>query len=103
METSMAVVGVLPRLFQWIFLILALMFTAAALVIAAVILVNPHPPAGLDLGPAQVNLMGQPATVALRAMGVDSDFLVTAFQGNVAVSVENADGLVEVFKHYGLP
>ena len=36
-------------------------------------------------------------------MGVDSDFLVTAFQGNVAVSVENADGLVEVFKHYGLP
>ena len=93
----MAVVGLLPRLFQWIFLILALMFTAAALVIAVVILVNPHPPAGLDLGPAQINLMGQPTTVALRAMGVDSDFLVTAFQGNVAVSVENADGLVEVF------
>ena len=79
------------------------MFTAAALVIAVVILVNPHPPAGLDLGPAQINLMGQPTTVALRAMGVNFDFLVTAFQGNVAVSVENADGLVEVFKHYGLP
>ena len=99
----MAVVGLLPRLFQWIFLILALVFTAAVLVIAVVMLVNPHPPAGLNLGPAQINLMGQPATVALRAMGVDSDFLVTAFQGNVTVSVESTDGLVEVFKHYGLP
>ena len=100
----MTAVGlILPRIFRWTFLILAVAFAAAALVVALVMLVNPHPPAGVNVGPADVDLMGQPATVALRAMGVNSDFLATAFQGNVTISVEKANGLVDVFKHYGLP
>ena len=46
----MAVVGLLPRLFQWIFLILALMFTAAALVHSFVGILVVTPPAGARSG-----------------------------------------------------
>lgn len=94
---------ILPRIFRWTFLVLVVVFAAAALIVALAMLVSPHPSAGLNLGPANINLMGQPATVALRAMGVNSDFLATAFQGNVTISVEKANGLVQVFRHYGLP
>jgi hypothetical protein len=47
--------------------------------------------------------MGQPGTVALRAAGGDADFTATAFNGDISVAIARASGLVEIFKHYGLP
>jgi hypothetical protein len=98
-----SVSSILPRIFRWVFLVLAILFALAALVVAIVMLANPHMPAGARLGPAQFTLAGQPGTIALRSTGTDSDFLGTAFGGNVSVAVEKAGGLVELFKHYGLP
>lgn len=99
----MTSVSLLPRIFRWVFLVLAALFAVAALVIGIMILVNPHMPPGAHLGPASVDLAGQSGTVALRAAGADSDFLATAFGGNLTLAVEKANGLVELLKHYGLP
>jgi hypothetical protein len=100
----MASVGsILPRIFHWVFLVLVLIFVVAAWVVAAVMIVNPHMPHGAHLGPAQFTLAGQPGTVALLSAGNESNFLATAFGGNISVAVEKAGGLVELFKHYGLP
>ena len=99
----MASVGILPRIFQWVFLVLAMVFVAAAVIVGIVMLVDPHVPAGAHFGPIQVELGGQQGTVLLRASGNDSDFLATAFGSNVSVAIEKAGGLVEVLKHYGLP
>ena len=99
----MSSVSILPRIFHWVFLILAVAFALAAVVTGVVMLVNPHMPAGAHLGPAQVVLNGQPGTVMLRATGSDSDFLATALGGNVSLRVGQAGGLVELLKHYGLP
>jgi hypothetical protein len=94
---------ILPRIFHWVFLVLAILFAWVAVVVAIVMLANPHMPAGAHLGPAQFTLAGQPGTIALRSTGTDSDFLGTAFGGNVSVAVEKAGGLVKLLKHYGLP
>lgn len=99
----MASVSILPRIFHWIFLVLAVLFALAAVIVTIVMLASPHLPAGAHLGPAQLDLAGQPGTVALDASGGDSNFLGTAFGGNVRVAVEKAGGLFELVKHYGLP
>ena len=98
-----SVSSLLPRIFHWVFLVLVLVFVVAAWVVGFVMVVNPHMPAGSHLGPAEFHLAGQQATVVLRSTGTDSDFLGTAFGGNISVAVEKAGGLLEVFKHYGLP
>src|SRR6185295_15390855 len=46
---------------------------------------------------------GQAGTVALNATANDSDFTVTALRGNIVLFVEQAGGLIEVAKRYGLP
>jgi hypothetical protein len=99
----MVPVSVLPRIFHWVFLALALIFAFAATVVGLVMLVSPHIPRGAHLGPEQIHLAGQPGMVVLRAIGDDSNFLVTAFSGNVSLSVEKAGGLVALLEHYGLP
>ena len=99
----MASVSILPRIFQWVFLILAMAFALAAVLVGILMLVNPHMPAGAHMGPAQVDLGGQAGTVLLQATGGDSDFLATAFGGNVSLVVGKASGLVELLKQYGLP
>jgi hypothetical protein len=99
----MASVSILPRIFQWVFLVLAVAFALAAVMVGVVMLVNPHMPPGAHLGPAQLELAGQPGTVVLRSTGTNSDFLGTAFGGSVSLTVEKANGLVELVKHYGLP
>lgn len=99
----MAPVSLLPRIFHWAFLILAIAFAFAAMVVGLVMLANPHMPTGMHLGPAQLDLAGQPGTVALNAVGNDSDFLATAFGGDISVAVEKAGGIVELLKRYGLP
>jgi hypothetical protein len=98
-----SVSNILPRIFHWVFLVLAVVFVIAAWFAAAVMIANPHLPSGAHLGPAQFILAGQPGTVALNSTGTESDFLGTALNGNVSVAVEKAGGLIELLKHYGLP
>ena len=98
-----SVSGILPRIFRWVFLVLTILFALSAVIIVIVMLVDPHMPPGVHLGPAQFDLAGHSGTVLLRADGSDSNFSVTAFGGNVSLAVEKAGGLVELLKHYGLP
>jgi hypothetical protein len=98
-----SVSSILPRIFHWVFLVLVLIFVVAAWVVGFVMVVNPHMPPGAHLGPAEFHLAGQQGTLLLRSTGRDSDFLGTVFGGNVSVAVEKAGGLLELFKHYGLP
>jgi hypothetical protein len=99
----MASVSILPRIFQWVFLVLAVAFALGAVIVGIVMLANPHMPAGAHLGPAQIDFAGQPGMAILRSSGSDSDFLASAFGGNLSLTVEKAGGLVELLKHYGLP
>jgi Protein of unknown function (DUF2975) len=98
-----SVSSALPRLFRWVFTILAAFAVLGAVVICIVILINPKLPAGAHFGPVTLDLFGEPGTVALQPVSGDSDFTVTALRGNVSLSSERAGGLVEVLKHWGLP
>jgi len=99
----MVPLSLLPRIFHWLFLALALAFLLAAFMVVILMIANPHMPPGAHLGPAEFKLAGQPGTVILRSTGSESDFLATAFGGNVSVGVEKAGGLIEFLKRYGLP
>ena len=98
-----SVSSLLPRIFRWIFLVLTVLFALSAVIIGIVMLVDPHVPPGVHLGPAQLYLGGQQGTVVLSAAGNDSNLLATLFGGNVSLAVEKTGGLVELIKHYGLP
>jgi hypothetical protein len=99
----MTAVSLLPKLFRWVFAVLAVLAAICAVGIVLAMLIDPKLPAGTHFGPNAVDLMGQPGTVALRAANGDSDFTVTALRGNASLFVEKAGGLLEVLKHYGLP
>jgi len=99
----MTAVSVLPKLFRWLFTALELLALLAAVGVCIALLIDPRLPAGAHFGPMKVDFLGQPGSVALRAVNGDSDFTVTALQGSVALLVEKAGGLIEVLKHYGLP
>jgi hypothetical protein len=99
----MTAVSILPKLFRWVFTILAVIAALCAIAICVAMVIDPGLPPGTHFGPLTVDFMGQPGTVALRAVGGDSDFTVTALRGSIIVLVEKAGGLIEVLKHYGLP
>lgn len=99
----MNAVSALPRIFQWLFAALALIFALGVIAISIAILVDPRLPADTHFGPYQVDFFGQPGTVTLLPVNGDSDFTVTALRGAVSLMVKNAGGLLEVVKHYGLP
>jgi len=99
----MASVSFLPKLFRWVFAILAVLAGFGAFCVTLVYLINPHLPPGTHFGPLNVDIGGQPGTVGLRAYNGDSDFTLTAFKGTITVFVAKAGGLLEVVKHYGFP
>jgi hypothetical protein len=99
----MASVSILPTLFRWLFTAVEVLCVLAAICIALTYLIDPRLPPGTHFGPLTVDFAGQPGTVALNAVNNDSDFTVTALRGNIVVLVEQAGGLIEVAKHYGLP
>jgi len=99
----MAPVSLLPRIFHWVFLVLAAVFGIAAWFVAVLMLFSPSLPQGIHFGPLDVDLMGHPGTVALAAVDGNANFLVTALQGNFTLAVEKTGALVELFKHFGLP
>jgi hypothetical protein len=99
----MASVSFLPKLFRWVFTILAVLAAFGAFCVTLAWLINPHLPPGTHFGPMNIDMGGQPGTVGLRANNGDSDFTLTAFKGTITVVVARAGGLIEVVKHYGFP
>ena len=96
----------LPKLFRWVFTGLAVLTALAAVVLIAVILVDPTLPPDARFGPVHGNLMGQPATLALKpdARGQGEPALsARAFNGNVTMTVDKPAGAIELLKRYGLP
>jgi len=96
----------LPRLFRWVFTVLAVLTALAAVVLIAVILVDPTLPPDARFGPVHGQLMGQPATLALKpdANGEGGPALsARAFNGNVTMTVDKPAGAIELLKRYGLP
>ena len=96
----------LPRLFRWVFTVLAVLTALAAVVLIAVILVDPRLPPDARFGPVHGKLMGQPATLALQpdASGQGEPALsARAFNGNVTMTVDKPAGAIELLKRYGLP
>lgn len=99
----MTSVSILPKLLRWLFTILETLCAVGAVAICIALLIDPSLPRGTHFGPLAVDFAGQPGTVAMRAVGGDSDFIVTALRGSVVLFVAQAGGLIEVAKHYGLP
>lgn len=95
--------SILPRIFHWVFLVLAVLCALGAAAIAVAILVDPHLPKDTHFGPLTINFGGQPGTVMLRSQGSDSNLTLTALRGSIVVLIAKAGGLLEVVKHYGLP
>jgi hypothetical protein len=95
--------AILPKIFRWVFTVLAVLAGLAAVSIVVALLVDPALPAGTHFGPTNVDILGQPGTVALRAVDGDSDFTLNALRGNLILVVGKAGGLIEVLKHRGLP
>ena len=98
-----ASVAVLPKIFRWVFTVLAGLAAFGALAVLVLMLINPHLPAGAHFGPFTVDAGGQPITVMMRAAGADSNFFLTAFRGTITFFIGSAGGLVETMKQYGLP
>jgi hypothetical protein len=98
-----SVSSALPKLFRWIFAVLAVFAVLGAVAICLAIIINPKLPAGTHFGPIAIDVLGEPGTVVLSPAGGDSNFTVTALRGNLILSAEKAGGLVEVLKHWGLP
>src|SRR5271170_4566688 len=98
-----SVSGALPNIFRWVFAVLAALTALAAGLIVVAILINPHLPAGVHIGPHDVDMMGQPGTFDFHPANGDSDLMVTAFRGGMTLFVKQAGGLIEVIKRYGLP
>lgn len=99
----MASVSFLPTLFRWLFTVAEVLCVVAALGIALTYLIDPRLPPGTQFGPLAVDFAGQPGTIAMTPAANDSNFTVTAFSGNIVLLVEQAGGLIEVAKRYGLP
>ena len=96
----------LPKLFRWIFTVLAVLTALAACAILVVILVNPALPPDARFGPFKAEFLGQPATIALQpdADGQGDPVLsARAFNGNVSMTVNKPSGAIELLKRYGLP
>jgi hypothetical protein len=98
-----ASVSFLPKIFRWAFTVFAVLSGIGALAICVVLLVNPHLPPGAHFGPITTNMLGQPGTLALRPAGADSNLMITALRGNLTFAINQAGGMIEVLKHYGLP
>lgn len=99
----MAPVSILPKLFRRFFTVLVVLAALGAVGILVALLIDPKLPPGTHFGPHAIEFAGQPGSVELRPVDVDSDFTATALSGRVKLFVAKAGGLIEVIKHHGLP
>jgi len=96
---SMTNTSWLPTFLRWLFTVLAIFTALGALILCLCLMIDPSLPPDTHFGPLALHIMGQPATVALR----DSTFTLSALHGGLGLRVEQAGGLIETLKHYGLP
>lgn len=90
----------LPKVLRWMFAVFSILAALGAVALCVLWLIDPHlPPNTRFAEPLGVFLLGHPGTVAFQ----NSTFTLTALHGNVLLTVEQAGGLIEVLKHYGLP
>lgn len=96
----------LPKLFRWVFTVLAVLCGIAVFATVVVMIVDPSLPADAQFGPEKGELLGQPAEFALHpAAGGRSEpvFSAEAFNGNVSLTVEKTGEMIALLKRYGLP
>jgi hypothetical protein len=96
----------LPKLFRYVFTVLAILAALAAVGLIAAILIDPELPPSARFGPSHGEFLGQPASVALQPVSEvqsESALHLRAFGGNVAMVVNQPAGAIELFKAYGLP
>lgn len=99
-----SVTGTLPKIFRWVFTVLAGLMAFVAFAICVLMLINPHVPPGAHFGPISIDLGGNgPGTVLLRPANGDFDFQITAFHGTITFFIGRAGDLIEIMKRYGLP
>jgi len=89
----------LPKFLRWMFTFFVIVMTLGAIAVCVVMLIDPSLPPGAHFGPMKTDFLGQPGSIVFR----DSAFALTAFRGGLAVSIQNAGGLIELLKHFGLP
>jgi len=89
----------LPKVLRWMFTFFVIVMSLGAIAVCVVMLIDPTLPQGAHFGPLKANFFGQPGSIAFK----DSAFALTAFRGALAISIQNAGGLIEMLKHYGLP
>ena len=89
----------LPKILRWLFTIIVIVMTLGAVAVCVVMVIDPTLPPGAHFGPMKIDFLGQPGSVVFR----DSAFALTAFRGGLAMSIQNAGGLIEMLKHFGLP
>ena len=96
----------LPKLFRWVFTILAVLCGIAVVAVIAVMIVDPSLPADAHFGPVKGDVLGQSAEFAMQpaADGKGEPMLnAKAFNGALTVTVDKAGGMVALLKRYGLP
>ena len=89
----------LPKVLRWMFTFFVIVMTLGAIAVCVVMVIDPSLPPGAHFGPMKADFFGQPGSIVFR----DSAFAQTAFRGGLAISIQNAGGLIEMLKHYGLP
>jgi hypothetical protein len=89
----------LPKFLRWMFTVFVVFTALGAVAVLVVMLIDPTLPPSAHFGPMKTNFLGQPGSIAFK----DSAFALTAFRGGLAVTIQNAGGLIEMLKHYGLP
>lgn len=89
----------LPRVLRWVFGAFTILFGIGLVGILIVLAVDPKLPAGTQLGPMNVELLGLPGSIFLDNAAVGAQLV----HGGIAVRVNDAAGLIELLKHVGLP
>ncbi len=89
----------LPKFLRWMFTFFVIVLSLGAIAVCVVIVIDPSLPPGTHFGPMKIDILGQPGSIVFK----DSAFALTAFRGVLAISIQNAGGLIEMLKHYGLP
>jgi len=81
------------------FTVFVIFSALGAVAVLVVMLIDPTLPPGTHFGPMKTDFLGQPGSIVFK----DSAFALTAFRGGLSISIQNAGGLIEMLKHYGLP
>lgn len=89
----------LPKLLRWMFTFFVIVMILGVIAVCVVIIIDPTLPPGTHFGPMKIDVLGQPGSVVFK----NSVFALTAFRGVLAITIQNAGGLIEMLKHYGLP